>query len=480
MSTSSTVGLGHCWRRAPVGLAGLIVLGATSAAIAGEQPRCAFAWMPMDTPALSEVSEFLVFNDRLLAGGAFWQPGSSDTYPLSEWDGRAWRQFGADSGHPLLGIAGALVIDDTDGSLYVGGALYRPGDPTKYGIARWNGSDWETIGGGFTAQPGGGLPRVSSLRFFEAGRGRVLLVGGYFNSVGGVPAKALAAWDGAAWSAIGEFDVQSDVFVDPIVADITVANLGFGDAVVVGGTFDEIDGAPMSHVAAWDGQNWSAVGAEIQARGQHPVVQGLPVVNGQLWAVGSMRVPGAGVCAWNGASWVARDAGLDFRIMPGFILARGVTTFDDGRGPAFYLGGSFAGDANVPRHVARWNETLGSWASVGDGIDDLSRGTYVLALIPHDDGTTVGGALYAGGNFVNAAGQWVPGVARWGCLRGDVNCDARVDFFDVDPFLVALFAPGDHPTLYPDCAVIHADANGDGAVDLFDVDPFIERILDRL
>ncbi len=61
-------------------------------------------------------------------------------------------------------------------------------------------------------------------------------------------------------------------------------------------------------------------------------------------------------------------------------------------------------------------------------------------------------------------------------LAGDVNCDFSIDFFDIDPFLTALFMPETYPTLYPDCNIMRADANADGGVDFFDIDAFVALI----
>jgi hypothetical protein len=59
----------------------------------------------------------------------------------------------------------------------------------------------------------------------------------------------------------------------------------------------------------------------------------------------------------------------------------------------------------------------------------------------------------------------------------DANCDGTVDFFDIDPFLTALF---DHNAYIAnaewcgnDCA---ADVNGDHVVDFFDIDPFLNCV----
>ena len=49
-----------------------------------------------------------------------------------------------------------------------------------------------------------------------------------------------------------------------------------------------------------------------------------------------------------------------------------------------------------------------------------------------------------------------------------------IDFFDIDPFLMALFDPAGYATAYPDCDVSTADVSGSGTVDFFDIDPFLE------
>ncbi|MBU0641138.1 MAG: hypothetical protein KKB50_19945 [Planctomycetes bacterium] len=60
---------------------------------------------------------------------------------------------------------------------------------------------------------------------------------------------------------------------------------------------------------------------------------------------------------------------------------------------------------------------------------------------------------------------------------GDLNCDGRLDGFDIDAFVLALNAtPPDYAeyfAVYPDCDVFLADINGDGDLNGFDIDPFV-------
>ncbi len=62
--------------------------------------------------------------------------------------------------------------------------------------------------------------------------------------------------------------------------------------------------------------------------------------------------------------------------------------------------------------------------------------------------------------------------SRVACTTADVNADAAVDFFDIDPFLTVLF---DLPNA-TDVQKCAADVNRDGGVDFFDIDPFVTAL----
>jgi hypothetical protein len=112
-----------------------------------------------------------------------------------------------------------------------------------------------------------------------------------------------------------------------------------------------------------------------------------------------------------------------------------------------------------------------------------------------DDGGsmwTAGGAFELSGTIGQAdAGALVGGVFEltggfWGVptgpqfAPGDLNCDGRVNNFDITPFVLALTAtPPDYPeyyALYPDCDRNLGDINGDGLVNNFDITPFVELL----
>jgi hypothetical protein len=67
-------------------------------------------------------------------------------------------------------------------------------------------------------------------------------------------------------------------------------------------------------------------------------------------------------------------------------------------------------------------------------------------------------------------------VICWKQLVGDLNGDGTIDFFDIDPFLLALFDPAGFAATYPNVDPLAADLNGDDNVDFFDIDPFLACI----
>lgn len=72
------------------------------------------------------------------------------------------------------------------------------------------------------------------------------------------------------------------------------------------------------------------------------------------------------------------------------------------------------------------------------------------------------------------------GLAWWSdgvITPGDLNGDGLVDFFDIDPLLLALFDPAAYDSQNPGLdADLWGDMDGSGTLDFFDIDPFIDAL----
>ena len=324
------------------------------------------------------VQALLVFDDgsgpALHAGG---------TFGVSKWDGSSWSAAGAGLDDTVQTLA---VFDDGDGpALYAGGVFTGK-------IAKRSGSSWSIVGGGVVTG------NVRALTVLDDGSGAALYAGGTFSFVGGVSARRVARWDGASWSGLAN-GVNEDVEALAAFDD------GGGPKLYVGGRFSMASGVSASRIARWDGASWSALGA-----GMNGTVHGLTSFDdgggSRLYATGDFSSAGGAAAAnlarWNGSSWSALGSGVG---NTGIHRVEAMEVFDDGSGPALYVGGVFTlAGGSAANNVARWDGS--SWSALGSGTNNS-----VLALKVFDDGS--GPALYAGGTFTSAGGGSASRIARW-------------------------------------------------------------------
>ncbi len=157
-------------------------------------------WQAMDNGTDGPVYALTVYDGKLYAGGHFVHAGGAITNNITVW------HDSASSWGPLL--TGVSHATDTAGSavfalaeyknrLYVGGQFTEAGSTSARYIASYALSGWQACGTGAIGSSGS---HVRALTVFD----NKLIAGGYFTSMGGVSNTAhIAAWDGSAWSALG-------------------------------------------------------------------------------------------------------------------------------------------------------------------------------------------------------------------------------------------------------------------------------------
>src|SRR5206468_490694 len=156
------------------------------------------------------VISMAVHNGSLIVGGSFTNLGGVAATNIARWDGHNWSAMGAGLGiyDSSSGISvGAVSVFQNQ--LYAAGNFTNSGSSLTRNIARWNGSDWEEIGGGVGGQVNGLATDASHL-----------YVGGEFYTVGSLSASCIAAWDGANWSTLGggvSSNVQTVAVSDGVV-----------------------------------------------------------------------------------------------------------------------------------------------------------------------------------------------------------------------------------------------------------------------
>ena len=380
---------------------------------------------------------------KLVAGGDFRMAGDLAIRRVAAWDGRAWTPMGAG----FNGTVNALAIFD-DGSgeaLYAAGAFTASGDTPASRIARWDavGQRWLPLGEGLNNG-------VADLAVFDDGTGKALYAVGQFMSAGGVEARRVARWDGVGWSAVGQHSVEG---FNSSANALAVFDDGTGPALYAGGSFTFVGRTTLRRIARWDGGAWRPFGT---AQGADDTVRALAVADlgdgPALYAAGDFLAidgqPASRVARWDGVQWSPVGVGVGSSV-------NALAAFDDGDGPALYAAGRFfrLGDERSSFYIARWDGD--DWSPLGAG---LSREADALAV--YDDGS--GPALYVGGSFTTAGGVASSRLARWGgcppaACRADLDGDGVLTIFDFLAFQTA-FGTGD----------LAADLDGDGELTVLD------------
>ena len=197
------------------------------------------------------------------------------------------------------------------------------------------------------------------------------------------------------------------------VRALAVYDDGSGPALYVGGEFRGAGGTDAKGIARWDGSGWKTLGDGIPGGffvyalavyddGSGPALY----VGGNFLTIGG--VAANRIAKWDGSSWSRLGSGVwTAGAASSSVLA--LTVYDDGSGPALYAGGPFTVAGGVSAlHVAKWDGS--AWSALGGGVTG-ALDPEVRALTVFDDGS--GPALFAGGKFTSAGGVAASRIAKW-------------------------------------------------------------------
>lgn len=331
-------------------------------------------------------------------------------------------------------IEAMVVFDDGTGpAVYAGGWFTAAhGEPVNY-IARWSGSQWQPVvdSNGLGIRPA--LPGqdfwVDALCVYDDGTGSALYIGGRFFEAGGQQVNNIVRWDGAQWSALGTS--QEAGVEGGRVHSLAVFDDGNGPALYVGGSFSAAGGEAARSIARWNGQHWSPVhnsdglgisGFSVNSMrtfddGSGPALY----VGGSFTAAGG--IPTQSVARWDGTSWSALS-GSQSTGVNGAVYDIGV--FNDGSGPSLFFAGSFRNAGGfVANNIVEWNGT--DWIPLtgpsGTGVDFANP--VVFGIEGFDAGS--GPRLHVAGYFANAGGLPARGLATWDGQEWSVPASSSLD-----------------------------------------------------
>jgi hypothetical protein len=170
-----------------------------------------------------------------------------------------------------------------------------------------------------------------------------------------------------------------------------------GGEVIVGGRFETAGGVPATSIARYNTSNgaWSALEPVVNAGVSYPVIRSLAAMPDGDVIVGGDFVFGGAVQAWRVARYAPRTgtwSAVGSPIEYGFVRALAVLT--DG---SVLAGGAFgfATGPGVAFNIARYAPSSNSWFPLGSGVPG-QEGVFALAVM-HDGDAIVGGQFGVAG-----------------------------------------------------------------------------------
>ncbi|WKZ66039.1 MAG: T9SS type A sorting domain-containing protein [Flavobacteriales bacterium] len=331
-------------------------------------------WQPLGDGTNGTVRVALPLSDgRLLIAGDFTEAGGMAASGVAIWDGSAHQALGGG----VMGTVACAV--EHEGALYVGGS----GLSGAADLGKWNGTAWE-----FSTVFEGKAPRVTALHVHNGALHAAGTIVGFAGESDGV-----MRWEGGQWQPVGS-----------LLNGAVTALASHAGRLVAAGEFTgfELDPVPMlRHVAELEGNEWSELVGGLDAP-----VHDLMSVEGVLYAAGALYaniapVFGMARLAPGGAAWELLLPNLSGYIQPSIGPAR-INSMVEHEG-AIYIAGSFVSYTfvTVGTGIARWS-----------GIDQVEPlgipEQPVLAV------ATYAGELVAGGEF----SQWQPYITSVGLATG--------------------------------------------------------------
>jgi len=282
-----------------------------------------------------------------------------------------------------------LYADSVADKLYVGGHFTLVNNQTQWGIASWDGTQWDSLGCGMDDLSIGNQPGSTSgmVRY-----GNHLYTGGSFRKAGGLNTPALARWDGISWDTVpGTAMDQMD-----LVHDIIVHN----NELYICGSFDSVGNSPASCVAKWDGTNWQAISSYSFSYNNAPMnLYKIQFYHGNLYVIGGFFDPWGNVCRmakWDGIAWTFFTYSF-----PASTNVTDMEVYND----KLYVCGSFT-MSEGKNAIMTWNDTV--WSGVGGGTQIVTNQTPTIS-----DVTVHNGKLYCVGSFEKIGGVPATGLASW-------------------------------------------------------------------
>lgn len=220
---------------------------------------------------------------------------------------------------------------DSSGNIYIGGDFTKIDTIPYWGIAKWSGSQWDSLGSAMHFQGSGGSYSTRALAFYK----NHIYAGGAFTNMQGKPIRYIAMWNGTNWDSL------------PQSPNATVTKLiQFQGKLYAMGAFNKIGTTNCTKMAVWDGIIWSPISMPFTNYGLSDAV----IYNGELYVGGNLfnGVNPGGLVKFDGAAWSVVGQG----IKGSSAWVHTLKVFNN----ELYIGGYFEkGAGNPGENLMKWD-----------------------------------------------------------------------------------------------------------------------------
>jgi hypothetical protein len=327
------------------------------------------------------VTDLLYIAGRIKTADGMNSPG------VFTWDGNNFNTVGCGidwncQGNPPESFV--VTVMKYNGFIYAGGDFSVADGESCIDIAKWNGTDWDSVCSGTN-----GI--IWNMEVFN----NELYVMGNFYLCAGITAYGIAKFDGVTWSTVNNLPNYG---TGNVIMDMEVFN---GD-IYLCGNFQGTNGC--REIVKWDGSTWSNVGGGfyggMSALEDLCIYQNKLYASGMFQSSGSPQNPGDGIAAWDGTAWSNPAGGTYDPVFTSNIgQIHDMIVYHN----ELYIAGAFDYAGGVPaQFIAKWDGV--KWCGLGTTNEFNDR---ILALgIYHD-------TLYVGGGFDSVANLQVNNIAKW-------------------------------------------------------------------
>lgn len=296
--------------------------------------------------------------------------------------------------------------DTVDEFLYIGGFFLSVGPDTMYGICRWDGQQFYSMGDVHKKQCGNFCNPISMITRYH----NEIYIGGTIDTINGENTNGIAKWNGIAWSTVGNNPYPhhpTDYWIfSSYIKD---------DKLYVTGKFPTAGTDSCNSVAYWDGTDWYGMNFPADIGGYVPKNFSIEFYNGEWYVGGNCynEIDGQinhDILRYDGVSWKQVGEGLK----GGISFINDMIVYKD----ELYICGYFrSADGNAGNKIMRWDGE--TWHDVGGG----ACGDYNLSkMMVYNDKLYVVGIFSCMGNDLP-----VSNVATW---DGERWCSLGNSYFN--------------------------------------------------